>query len=159
MHLDGFSLCASVLVLCCALSVGNCLECYHCNITMSSASKDDPCNGKATLQKCQDPAVCLAAKYSYQDSSLPATTTTLKTCYLNLGGKECQIFLQNIRTVNSATAKIDFSESCVTCSEDGCNHEPEDSPSHETTTLKSAGSTVSASFFISLLLLITARFL
>ncbi|KAJ8915031.1 hypothetical protein NQ315_016006 [Exocentrus adspersus] len=143
------------------IDVGNSLDCYHCNITVLSSEYDEthPCQSKETLQKCQDPAVCLTGIYTYDYPSQPHTTTTMKTCYPNMAGRECEIFLQNIRNINNpVTANIDFRETCVTCTEDGCNQGPHETSTHplpSSTTDKKAAVYLHACSFIGLVLLNT----
>ncbi|KAJ8959183.1 hypothetical protein NQ318_022444 [Aromia moschata] len=109
-----------IFIALCLLKFGNCLECYSCNVTVSS-NQDNPCKNVETLTKCTDPAVCLSATYSLEDpKSRVKYYSTIKSCYF-AGPTACDRFLKNIRTVNSPDAKLEISENCLTCSEPGCN--------------------------------------
>ncbi|XP_018561885.1 uncharacterized protein LOC108904002 [Anoplophora glabripennis] len=126
--------CYGVLLVVTFVSLGNSLECYNCSVTVT-ANAGDPCKGIGGVTKCQDPAVCLSATYSYEvPYPLLKQYITLKSCYLDMGGEECETFLKNIKTNNPSNVQIEFTEKCFTCQEKGCNMAKPQEPQSSTST-------------------------
>ncbi|KAG5899342.1 hypothetical protein JTB14_036831 [Gonioctena quinquepunctata] len=115
-----------VLAFLCAFESAYSFECYVCNYNSTTPSDNqDPCKGRETLQKCQDPALCLTAYYLYEDENAKVKQySTIKSCYAQMDNQECHMFLKNLKASSPPFAKIEFyGKKCTTCRDDkkGCN--------------------------------------
>ncbi|KAJ8915157.1 hypothetical protein NQ315_000409 [Exocentrus adspersus] len=128
--------CYSAVLLLVFVSSGNSLECFNCTATISPGP-GDACAGIGSVQKCQDPAVCLSVSYTIEVAVQQVKQyTTHKSCYLKMDGNECETFQKNLKTLLPSDVKLGMGD-CFTCEAKGCN---EVSLSSEKNKESSAGS-------------------
>ncbi|CAG9860577.1 unnamed protein product [Phyllotreta striolata] len=102
------------------LHTGASLECYTCNATFVTERGDDACKNLQTVTKCTDPAVCLSAVLVIEDAA-GKKYNEIKSCNIQQGGKECELFLKNMQNMYPATKMSLYKNKCSVCDKEKCN--------------------------------------